>query len=93
MPFTKLLLSSFLFAIIFTLQVNAQVVKTPGSNARVVSHGHMPVRGLTKPQVEAKYGQPNTRKGPVGDPAIYRWDYNGYSVYFEHSHVIHSVAH
>jgi len=93
MSIIKLAVSSILFASIFTLQVNAQVVKTPGSSARVVNHSNMPARGLTKPQVESKFGQPSSRQGPVGDPAIYRWDYSGYSVYFENSHVIHSVAH
>lgn len=93
MSIIKLALSSLLLATVFTLQVNAQVVKTPDSSARVVINSNMPIRGLTKPQVESKFGQPNSRQGPVGDPAIFRWDYNGYSVYFENSHVIHSVAH
>ncbi len=93
MSITKLALSSLCLATLFTLQVNAQVVKTPESSARVVSNSNMPSRGLTKPQVESKFGQPSSRQGPVGDPAIYRWDYSGYTVYFENSHVIHSVAH
>jgi len=82
-----------LFLALATLQVNAQVVKTPGSSAKVVANSSMPIRGLSKSQVESKFGQPSTKQGPVGDPAIYRWDYNQYSVFFENNIVIHTVAH
>ena len=78
---------------VVTLQVNAQVVKMPGSTAQVVINSNMPHRGLTKVQVEVKFGQPNSRQGPTGIPAIYRWNYDNYSVFFEDNYVIHSVAH
>lgn len=78
---------------IVTLQVNAQVVKMPGNSAQVVTNSNMPVRGLTKGQVESKFGQPNSRLGPTGIPAIYRWNYENYSVFFENNYVIHAVAH
>jgi len=29
----------------------------------------------------------------VGDPPISRWEYNGFSVYFEHDLALHSVIH
>jgi len=82
-----------LFLAVATLQVNAQVVKTPGSSAQVVANSNMPNRGLSKSQVASRFGQPNSKQGPVGTPSIYRWDYNNYSVFFEHNIVIHSVAH
>lgn len=82
-----------LFLAVATLQVNAQVVKTPGSNAQVVANANMPSRGLSKSQVESRFGQPTAKNGPVGTPSIYRWDYNNYSVFFESNIVIHSVAH
>ncbi|MFK7815022.1 MAG: hypothetical protein AB8B92_01685 [Gammaproteobacteria bacterium] len=82
-----------LFLAIATLQVNAQVVKTPGSSAQVVTNTAMPIRGLSKSQVESRFGHPGSKQGPVGNPSIYRWDYNNYSVFFENSIVIHSVAH
>lgn len=52
-----------------------------------------PVRGLNKSQVAARYGEPQSRKSPVGDPPISRWVYGDYTVYFEHDYVIHSVRH
>ena len=59
----------------------------------------MPARGQTMAQVEAKFGAPQQKHAPIagpGDrahnPPITRWDYVGYSVYFEHSHVVDAVA-
>jgi hypothetical protein len=51
----------------------------------------MPVKGMPMDQVRQMYGEPNEIRGPVGDPPITRWVYDRYTVYFEHSHVIHSV--
>jgi len=53
----------------------------------------LPANGLTKSQVEQRYGSPEERREPVGDPPITRWVYDGYSVYFEHDLVIESVLH
>jgi hypothetical protein len=56
-----------------------------------------PKRGLTMDQVEKQFGAPATRHATVGgssqaQPPITRWDYNGFSVFFEHDRVIHAVA-
>jgi outer membrane protein assembly factor BamE (lipoprotein component of BamABCDE complex) len=51
-----------------------------------------PTRGMSMQQVEAKFGAPTNKSGPVGTPPISRWDYAGFIVYFEYDHVIHSVA-
>mgnify|MGYP005843143783 CR=1 FL=1 len=53
----------------------------------------LPDNGLTKTQVEQRYGAPGERRAPVGDPPITRWVYDDYSVYFEHDLVIESVLH
>ena len=42
--------------------------------------------------VEANFGEPRARHAAVGQPPITRWDYDGFTVYFEHNHVIHAVA-
>lgn len=52
----------------------------------------VPGRGMSMSQVESKYGAPRARHSAVGEPPITRWDYEAFSVYFEHSHVIHSVV-
>ncbi len=53
----------------------------------------LPSNGLDKQEVEQRYGVPNERHAPVGEPPITRWVYDGYSVYFEHDLVIESVLH
>jgi hypothetical protein len=50
-----------------------------------------PQRGLHMDKVTQVYGQPMQLRAAVGDPPITRWVYDGYTVYFEHKHVIHSV--
>ena len=51
-----------------------------------------PARGLTKAQIEAQYGAPESRNGPTGDPPIYYWEYPDFTVYFEGDYVIHAVS-
>lgn len=56
-----------------------------------------PERGLSMDEVEKKFGAPVTRHEAVGGgtpqhPRITRWDYKGFSVFFEGDHVIHSVV-
>ncbi len=50
-----------------------------------------PARGITMSKVEAQFGAPTERHAAVGNPPITRWDYPGFSVFFEYQHVIHSV--
>jgi len=52
-----------------------------------------PPRGLSRKQVLKRIGAPRLTAGPVGDPPISRWDYPGFSVYFEGGHVLHTVVH
>jgi len=51
-----------------------------------------PSRGSSMKAVEARFGQPANRHAAIGKPPITRWDYPGFSVYFEYEHVVHSVA-
>lgn len=53
----------------------------------------LPENGLRMDVVESRYGSPERRNSPVGDPPITRWIYDDYSVYFEHQLVIDSVLH
>ena len=51
-----------------------------------------PARGASMKVVEARFGAPANRHAAVGKPPITRWDYPGFSVYFEYEHVVHAVA-
>jgi len=46
-----------------------------------------------KEQVLNRFGEPQSRRAAVGDPPISRWNYSGYSVYFEYNIVLHSLVH
>jgi hypothetical protein len=51
-----------------------------------------PKTGTSQAEVEAKYGEPLERSGPLGTPPISSWTYPNFIVYFEYDHVIHSVV-
>lgn len=58
---------------------------------------NLPRRGMTMAEVKRTYGAPlrilPTRGGSSKyQPPIHRWEYAKYVVYFEYSHVIHSVV-
>jgi len=77
-------------AVAETLVVNDQVQVRESQVDR-------PKRGLTMDQVEKQFGAPATRHPTVGgssaqQPPITRWDYNGFSVFFERDRVVHSVV-
>ena len=50
-----------------------------------------PEQGMTKTQVEQRFGQPRDWRDAVGQPPISSWVYDEFTVYFEYEHVIHSV--
>ena len=56
----------------------------------------LPGKGLNKAGVLREYGQPSMRHAAVGggsrqQPPITRWDYDGFSVFFEYDHVVDAV--
>jgi hypothetical protein len=57
----------------------------------------LPSKGQSMTEVVKKFGQPKLKHAAVGggqpkQPPITRWDYEGFSVFFEHSHVIDAVV-
>ena len=66
-------------------------------NADRSARSNLPQRGMSMAQVEKRYGAPIDKLPTAGGdaprhPPINRWRYSGYTVYFERSRVIHSVA-
>lgn len=53
----------------------------------------LPRQGDSQHAVEARHGAAEKRHAAVGQPPISRWDYPGFSVYFERGTVIDSVRH
>jgi hypothetical protein len=65
--------------------------------AQLAAKMDLPRRGQSMAAVEAAFGAPAQRHAPVGGgslrtPPITRWDYEGFSVYFENGHVVNSVV-
>ncbi len=52
----------------------------------------VPQRGMSEARVRADFGSPASVRGPVGSPAITRWNYDGFSVYFENGITLHTVV-
>ena len=77
--------------LVFGFNARADIIKLPSQPPRVVTSDAAPSRGMTKNQVESIFGAPQAMTGPVGEPAIYRWDYADYSVFFENNYVLHAV--
>jgi hypothetical protein len=51
----------------------------------------LPQHGMKMEDVERRYGSPLSREPAVGKPPITRWNYDGFSVFFEHRTVLHAV--
>lgn len=71
-----------------TLSIAEPTYKTPNSESGILR----PTRGMTMQQVEQKYGIAEQKYAPKGTPAITRWQYPQFDVYFENQLVIHSVV-
>ncbi|MEL7310660.1 MAG: hypothetical protein AAFN07_04060 [Pseudomonadota bacterium] len=84
-PFIALALAGMLAlpaAFAETIDANPGAVATDAS---------APQRGMTMARVESSWGQPQSRRSAVGQPPITRWEYDGFTVYFEYDRVIHTV--
>ncbi len=65
------------------------VVPTPTSVSTPVVA--VPTRGSSMEGVKTKFGAPLQEVPPVGTPAITRWEYTGFAVFFENDKVLHTV--
>jgi hypothetical protein len=68
-----------------TLAVDGQVTIKP-------SGVETPQRGASMTAVEARFGAPSNKSGPVGNPAITKWFYPNFVVVFENDKVLHAVV-
>lgn len=89
MPVIKIF--CLLTAIFATTAARADTLLIDGVERSAQSASLRPTRGMTMAAVEARHGAPSTRTPAVGEPPIARWEYPGFTVYFEFDRVIHSV--
>lgn len=75
----------------FSQMVAADTLLIEGLQAAGGTSAERPRRGMSMDAVQAKWGQPLTRQGAVGEPPISRWEYGDFVVFFEYQRVIHAV--
>ena len=79
----------FLAGTLLPLAVSGDVLVL--DEVRQVEKMDLPKNGLSKSEVESRFGTPSKRHDAVGEPPITRWDYDTYSVYFEYDLVLYTV--
>ena len=68
-----------------TLAIDGQVTIKP-------ANVETPQRGSSMEAVEARFGAPANKSGPVGNPPITKWFYPNFVVVFENDKVLHAVV-
>ena len=86
-----LLLAALGLCIFAAPQVTADVLLI--EEVRQSERLDLPANGTSQQDVRARYGEPSKTHSPVGDPPITRWDFDGWSVYFEYGVVLFTVLH
>lgn len=86
MPILRILL---LIALGTATPALAETLSTDTGNPAAA--GDRPNRGSSMSAVQGRFGEPANRHAAVGIPAITRWDYPQFSVYFENDRVLHTV--
>lgn len=87
-----------LLAAALALPAMAEVLAVPAEPAASSSTSlDLPARGEAQAQVLRRHGEPRARHPAVGggskaQPRITRWDYPGFSVFFENQHVVDAVV-
>lgn len=83
-------------AIAFSASASAETLSVHKAKTRINEIGY-PARGQAAKQVIKQFGEPKLKHAPVGggapkQPPITRWDYEGFSVFFDAGHVIDTVV-
>ncbi|MFD1217756.1 hypothetical protein [Microbulbifer celer] len=93
--FSTALISGVTFADTVEIPVGSQGAAAEGSLSRgeaSLSSGEAShLRGKKQEEVSVELGEPLGIQGPVGEPAITRWEYADFYVYFEYDRVLHTV--
>jgi hypothetical protein len=71
--------------------LHADELAVPVGSQADRSQADYPRAGMSTASVRARWGEPQSVRGPVGEPPISQWRYPGFTVYFERDRVIHTV--
>ncbi len=88
----KTVATTCMFIALVAGAARADTLLIDGVESDAQSASARPRSGMSMTAVESTYGAPAQKRATVGQPPITRWDYPGFSVYFEHEHVIHAVV-
>ncbi len=96
----RILVFGLLLASVAGLPARADELSIPAATAdseQAAPTVVLPQRGTAQATVVKQYGQPTKRYPAVGgaspvQPPITRWDYPGFSVFFENAHVVDAVV-
>lgn len=103
MPTVKSVVTPAIFSgcllVLGVAQADDIVMQPDAASQQVVAAkpANVPGKGETMAQVVKRFGEPQTKHAPAGGdapkhPPITRWDYAGFSVFFEHAHVVDTVV-
>jgi len=85
--FAKISTIFFLLLIVNLSQADTLVIERMKKSSKI----NKPTKGQLKLEVRNTFGEPLKITNAIGNPPISIWHYPHFKVYFEHSHVIHSV--
>ena len=86
-----------LLSLLAVMSAQAEQLALPASPQPVTAiSASLPGKGESMQAVSRQFGEPRQRHAAAGGdspqhPPITRWDYEGFSVFFENQHVIHAV--
>jgi hypothetical protein len=90
--------ATFFFGAMLAVSAQADTLDTHHARHRRAhaEQADVPSRGMSMAEVQRRYGAPAEKLATAGGdtprhPPINRWRYDGYTVYFERSRVIHTV--
>ena len=88
-PITLTILMMFPLSLTWANEVSSE--STPVIKHHAKPTVALPTAGMSMASVTQKFGAPKTKHAAIGKPPITQWDYEQFSVYFEHRHVVHSI--
>ena len=89
----RLLIGSAILLLNLSNPCFAESVAVPVGQQGNAQAAERPARGSSSARVVERFGTPHQQSPAVGDPAISRWTYESFTVFFEDDYVIHSVLH
>ncbi len=90
-PCAQLLLAILCSTTLLPSVVAADEIRIPVGQQGLERGLSLPQRGSSQDSVLSRFGEPQEKHAPVGQPPISIWHYADFTVYFEKDRVIHAV--